>query len=121
MQACEFRYESVHELPQASTQIEPAQARRWAQGLYDSDEEGKVIIVSDEREPECIEAGKEHVGRHAHLQCAGVWEDVVCTKDGGGCCGLVKYSVGGEKNEVMHMHDVCEDNMGGMCANKFDM
>jgi len=120
-QAREFGYESAEELPRAAAQIEPAQARTRAQELYDGDEEGEVVVVSNEREAECLEVGKERVGRRTRRARAGAREDVVRAKDGGGCCRLVERSVEGERDEVVRVRDACEDDVGDARVDEFEV
>jgi len=120
-QAREFGDESAHKLPRAATQIEPAQARTGAQELHDGDEEGQVVVVSDEREAECFEVGKERVGRRTRRARAGDREDVVRAKDSGGCCRLVERSVEGERDEVMRVRDAREDNVGDARVDEFEV
>jgi hypothetical protein len=76
--------------------------------------------VSDEREAECFDVGKERVGLRMRRAHAGGREDVVRTKDGGGCCRLVECSVEGERDEVVRVRDACEDDVGDARVDEFE-
>lgn len=77
--------------------------------------------MTDEREAERFEVGKERVGGRTRRARAGAREDVVRAKDGGGRYGLVECSVEGERDEVVCVRDAREDDVRDARVDEFEV